>query len=254
MSDPLDDARLLVERANEQIVEFKALLKAFLDNEAWTPKIDFDVETGTYTHKLIIGGQPNRRTKAVAKDAWDNLRSALDHLNAACARLGGSEGHDNGAHFPFVRKGEDLASEMKRKCRNVPQVVLDYFASLRPYPGGDDRLYALSNIRNSNQHWRLRSAILTVIGVEVVWIRPGQKWEYKVIDVAAEPSTMHEIELFTSSNGTRDYHLQFMINVSFEDMEVFGSYDAGSVLDELSNKVTDIINHTETILRSEGLM
>ena len=75
MSDPLDDTRLHVESAHEHIAKFKALLHAFLNNDAYTFRVDFDAARAAYVHKVVIR-QPGRNLKMPAKYAWGDLRSA----------------------------------------------------------------------------------------------------------------------------------------------------------------------------------
>jgi len=184
----LQDVHLLLDRTNEQIIEFKTLLRAFLDKEAWSVSVDFDIERSQYVHKVIIGRQPSGKIKIAAKDAWGNLRSTLDHLNAACARLGGASGHDKQAHFPFAGCVAKLDRTIKDRCRNIPEPVKDYFKSLRPYKGGDDCLHALTSIRNSNEHWKLRSALFRVDTIRIFW---PETQESKIIPVRSGPRPMH---------------------------------------------------------------
>jgi hypothetical protein len=250
--DPLEDARLLVSRANEQIGEFNTLLTTFFKNEAWFVRIDFDSKTGAHIHKLIVSGQLGSRIKIIGRDVWGNLRAALDHLNAACARLGGAVGHDSGAHFPFARNHADLRPKMRQRCRNVPEAVQDYFRSLRPYPGGDDRLYALASIRNSNEHWKLRAALYALHAVQITW--PNGDWKQKIIQVSGQPGAVHEIELFASDSPIQNYYLEMAGYVGLEDFEAFGAGSAESAFEIQARKVTEIIDETERILRRIGLL
>ena len=194
-------------------------------DEAYALRTDKDIETGAYVHKLILTGQPGRGVKAVARDAWGNLRAALDHLNAACARLGGASKHDSRAQFPFAKDANSLPSEVRRRCRNVPQAVTDYFASLCPYPGGDDRLFGLTRIRNANEHWKLRSAIFQAVAVQIVWPNTSPR-KSTIIEIGSAISPMHEVELFTSDSPAQNYAALLLAKISFEDFEAFGTVAA----------------------------
>jgi hypothetical protein len=251
-SNELEDANLLLDRANEQIVDFKAQLTTFLDKEAWARRIDFDPIRGKYIHKLEMGRQPGARLKLTAKEIWSNLRSSLDHLNAACARLGGAPGHLTSAHFPFAKTSVDFERDIKRRCRYVPEAVTDYFRALQPYRGGDERFYALASIRNTNEHWILTPTRLHVVAVGITRHSP---WSQTFVDIpTVEVGTIHEIELFASDNSKSDYYLELLLQITFEGFEAFEKFPVEMALDHQATKVRSILDDTQAILKRLGLI
>lgn len=152
MIDPLDSARFSVEHANEHIAEIKHLVQAFLRSDPHTVSNEPDPNYSTHYLQYVILTKPlPRRITGLAWDATNNLRSALDQLGYAVAIANDrTSGHD--AHFPFSRKPEDYGTEAAKRSRDIPKEIFELMTSFEPYKGGNDALWRLNKIANTNKH------------------------------------------------------------------------------------------------------
>jgi len=218
-----------------------------LAGNPWTARIEPKGDGANYIHKLLFTDGIDRRIKLPAADALRNLRAALDQLTAASARLNGAP-RLNGLHFPFLDDPSSWEKVIKRKCRFVPQPVIDFFGSLRPYKGGDDDLRVLNSLRNDNDHWALTDILLTVSDVAVT--RPGQRQQ--VIAFPEWPTSgINEVELFTAPSAESDYSLAVVIKIGFKIVPALAGTPE-MILRNLSKKVVEIVDRTEGIMRREG--
>lgn len=85
-------------------------------------------------------------------DAAHNLRSALDHL--CFAMVDGKAPKPDRVGFPFAKRGaEGLSGAINTRQMNVaPKYVVDEFHALKPYPHGDDYLFAVSALNERDKH------------------------------------------------------------------------------------------------------
>ncbi|MGY4476333.1 hypothetical protein [Bradyrhizobium sp. USDA 3364] len=86
-------------------------------------------------------------------DIATNLRAVLDHI--VWALVSGKLTPDDRKEdvgFPFVSKPAKLKKRIETamidRVKNAPELI----GSIRPYPGGDDNLYELHSLSNSDKH------------------------------------------------------------------------------------------------------
>jgi hypothetical protein len=168
-------------------------------------------------------------------------------------RIGGVEARERTNHFPFAASEAAFDREIGTRSPQVATAVTDYWKSLRPYRGGDERLYALASIRNGKEHWKLRATVYSVAYVQVTF-RDTTPWRNKIIDINSTPGAVHEVELFRSAKPATDYHLSSLVQISFEDFRAFGDHDAVGALQQQARQVRAIVNETEAICRRLGLI
>lgn len=85
-----------------------------------------------------------------AVEAFDAIRSALDQAcSASAVSLGVAQPK---TYFPFADTEELLANVIKGRCKDIHPDVVDLLRSFQPYEGGNKLLWALNQVRRSNQH------------------------------------------------------------------------------------------------------
>jgi hypothetical protein len=252
MSDPFDDARLKLERAEERIAEFDRLTELFYADQPWNVQINLDPERGKYVHKLVLAKRLGRHARAVAAEALAAIRSSLDLATSAAARLNPVTSGRVKCYFPFLQYPDDWATFGVRQCIGVPQDVIDFFWSLRPYPGGDDRLYGLSKARNDDEHWAISPTVPTSVAYAIN--EPGKP--QKIVQIPEWPKGgIDELELCTTDefpdpNGK----LQMVFTITFDHSPYFGRESVEAVLKGLHTQATGIVNDVERICRKLGIL
>ena len=118
-----------------------------------------NIDTSVPDHfSLIIG------------DAIHNLRSALDHLTWDIVNPHNPP-RPNEVQFPFCRKQESFESALAhRQIALAGKEIVDKFSALKPYPGGDELLYALHQLDIADKH-QLIVPVVTMPGFDLLKVR-----------------------------------------------------------------------------------
>lgn len=94
-----------------------------------------------------------------AVEALDAIRSSLDQACSASALcLGVVE--PKYAYFPFANTMDDLNNVIKGRCKDLRPEIVGRLRAFEPYEDGNKLLWALNQVRRSNQHH-----ILAEVGV-----------------------------------------------------------------------------------------
>ena len=252
--EAFEEARLLVRRARQHIDDLNSEFDRYITDEPWRGFCEPNAEGNEYIYRFGITKQLDPYLKTVAADAVNNLRSALDHIVAECARLNGAV-HVERLYFPFASSSAELDQQLAgRKYRCLPPKVRDYIRGTAPNPEGDDRLYALTRISGGIKHWKLMPVS---VGVRAVKFRApdGQIKLIQTDEWAQNPRG--NITLFTSSNPNEQYNLEILTKKGFDAEVVFngatgpyGSHWLGNLADLIERAIDDC----EVILRELGLI
>lgn len=170
-ADPLDDAQLLYERAQDHIADYNR--RAGEEPGVWQLVQGREPEGGEFTCSLVLDRAGLRKMKPVISDVANNLIHALDQVAAAASKAASND-RPKGLYFPIAP--DDAAYEKKRKelekLLDVPW--LDLFAAVRekhkPWQG---YLWLLKEISNSSKHWELVAG--GAGAAAVAWNVPGEK-------------------------------------------------------------------------------
>lgn len=249
--DPFEGAKLRLNRANEFIQEFEASRERLYGGDHWTVDIEPDTEKSQWVHKLRIGKGLGKRDKVLVADALNNLCTALDLSIAACARLNGTKFRKE-INFPFTSKKEAFEGQLKGLSKHVPPEVIAFLRTLRPYPLGDEQLYALKSYRNLNEHWAITPTQTKTDAAVVNW--PDGRQQFVLV-----PRSDHgvdEIELFRTDDRTTDYCVSIVTSLNLEVSPELGTNYSFSLLDQANpaRDVTAIVEKIERRCKDAGLV
>lgn len=216
MLDHFESPKSLVSHAREEITNLDARLAEFFGKHPYARIIDIDRDTGEKVHKFRLTAKLPGKVSNIVKDIAGNLRDALDHAVYGCAvSLYGGEPSDTG--FPFAKDAAGVDGELKgKRLRGNPPEIRSFLAAFNPYPGGNDLLWGLNQIRNPNTH-----RIIVPVGTAVVSnssemrnLQGGTslKFGYSHWDPAK-----NEVEFLRASpDWTFQYKVQIAFDVTFE--------------------------------------
>jgi hypothetical protein len=182
--------RLKLQRAKHHIADYitraedfyrKAKTKFFIQDNRRTGVralcIDVD-ETVPEDFPLIIG------------DAIHNLRSALDHLTWDVVSPHGPP-RPGDVQFPFCRQADAFEGALShRQIHLTGEKTIEKFRSLKPYPGGDDVLYALHQLDIADKH-QLVLTVRSLIAFDYLNVR-------EQVEASAPPDLVLEKIAFTN--------------------------------------------------------
>lgn len=128
----------------------KAELDAFYASQPFKQVIE-SVDGGTIEiHKVKLVKTLPDPLAGISFDAINNLRSALDQ---ACFAIGiANDTNGRCSHFPFGDTQEEVESRRKTSSRDLPQTTFNVIATAKPYKNGNDLLWSLNKLCNSQKH------------------------------------------------------------------------------------------------------
>lgn len=245
MSVSFDDSKYGVAMAKDHIANLERQIAQFFKTEPYGQTVEIDIDTGEKIYKYKLTKPMPVRLKGIARDAVVNLRSALDQVMFA---LGG-----RGNYFPFSDNAREFETNMKGRCKNIPNEIKALVRGLEPYKGGDDLLYALNALSNTNKHGIITPVALCSGGItfnQATFIGGGPKVKTPIWD-----RTKNEMELFRVRPETYfDVNLSITAHIVICDVEIVDGQPVAAILNLLVSKVEGIIMAIEVEARKLGLV
>jgi hypothetical protein len=171
VDERLKHVTLKVKRANEHVSAFQQQLHKFLESGPYKVGTKRDPET----HKLIYYVESTEPIPdclpLIAGDAIQNLMSALDHLayQIVCSDTGDNPPNPGGIYFPVADDLAKYEAIKRRRMEGARQETFDAVDALKPYKGGNDRLWALHRLNNLEKH-----RLLLTVGSQAGGLNVGQ--------------------------------------------------------------------------------
>lgn len=165
--DPFETSEFSIAWAKDHITEFHRESDAFLNDEnAGT----FVVETSSngiwQMIKFKLSKPMPRSLRGRAGDAAFNLRHALDQAICSVFALAGLPTHSS--YFPIADTFETNEKTLsKGRWAKIPQDITEIVRGAKPYKGGNDLLWALNRLTNTNKHGILRPVMLSNALIEL---------------------------------------------------------------------------------------
>jgi hypothetical protein len=153
-----------VERAEKHILNLEREIQAFLDAEpykvATKPNSQYpDILPPVY---YVASAQAVPvKIALIAGDAIQNIRSSLDHLAWHLVDIGQAnlpapltESERKRIGFPIIDTDSptEYEASRKRKVKGMTQAAIDAIDKTKPYKGGNDALWKLSQLNNIDKH------------------------------------------------------------------------------------------------------
>jgi hypothetical protein len=160
---PFRPSFLKIERAQQHIAELDKMAHEYLASEPVTVnvrRLDPNEATNlppgmTAGWRFSMNTQPSPELmSAIIGDIFHNLRSSLDLMASALARL--NEQSDDGVYFPFSGSESELDNMINRRHfdRAGPAAVR-LLREMKPYKGGNKSLRAIHDLNIRDKHQEL---------------------------------------------------------------------------------------------------
>src|SRR4051812_38190248 len=157
MVDVFYSPRLTLCRAHHHIRDFESQINAFVYEKPWAVFVD----NQRHELRLQFSKDLPPNLPCIVFDVANNLRATLDQCGYA-ASLASGRTNPKRAYFPF---GDDLPGldnniVCRKICEHVPPEIVTLFRSFKPYKGGDDTLWALNKLCNTQKHCMLAPTVI----------------------------------------------------------------------------------------------
>jgi hypothetical protein len=250
--------RLLVKpnRAKKHIRDLNDACDAFDKSHPYVVSTDINPQTREYTYKIESIQSVPLEIAAIAGDALQNLRSALDHLAYRLVEVAGGEPTSR-TGFPIFESAEKYAHpENTGKVKGMGNGAIEAINNLKPYGGGNDALWHLHQLNNRDKHRLLiavaaknldynmtpsqrEDACRNFLGIDPSSINP------KPSDFLTQPPVIMPLEpgyvLRSIPESEVDKSMHFLIDVAFSEPEIATPEPVVETLNRMANVVIGII-------------
>jgi len=184
----LDMLAVKTDRAKKHIQDLDATIYTFLNSHPYEVSIHHNCYTDRVEWTLDRATDIPLPISALAGDAIQNLRSALDHLVGQLVLANGRTPIDGVTGFPICDSPKKYASAKRRGViKGVharAEAIIDGF---KPYDTGDVDLWRLHHLNNIDKHRLLLSAASAVSHHDML---PSQREEVARIFLASHPDAL----------------------------------------------------------------
>jgi hypothetical protein len=239
MSDIFHSSKYMIARAKHHLSDFERQLDEFFKTNPYESVVDIDTNTSEKVQKLKLVKPLPAVLPAIAADTVNNLRSALDQAIFAISSTIGVKK----TYFPFAKDGAHFQNAVKGRCKDLPQEITDLICTFKPYKGGNNLLWALNELSNTNKH---------AIICPTAMVAGERHIKYMKIsgNIACEPPVWdrlkNEMELFRQSlDSVVEFNFDLTLYVAVCNVEFVDGQEAQVVLNEFVRIVEDVITALE---------
>jgi hypothetical protein len=240
---PFEASLLKLERGRKHIVDFMAVINAYLKTGFFKLSVDSDRQ-GASRLKFEVNAPLPRDVPLIVGDAIHNLRASLDL--AVCEAVNLAKATRN-TKFPFAATENDFRNLLKRDDGGLKEhcpKIYDYIVNeVKPYKGGSDNLYGLHELDIVDKH-KLLIPVVSIVALNGVSAEDDRGGSFTGLNI------------FINQNGTlnliRDAAKLKITNygkarfeVLFDKGHIFEGKPFVPTLNELANKIDVILNEME---------
>jgi hypothetical protein len=275
MADPFASPKLSLYRAQHHINDLKLQIANFTDEKPWSYVVEKDSETGQYVHKVVFTRRMPINLPSILFDAVSNLRAALDQCAYATAIAANTP--LNHIKFPFASDQSHWVNSVAGGCKDLPAEIQALFRRCNAYKGGNNALWALNQMCNTQKHFALipfeLGSAMIAIGKEepikeTINPEPGIAKRFKIKATVtfaggamarSNPSwdsIKNEIVLLKSADGGVGLNHQptVTINIAIDGIDILSRKPAIAVLNAIGDEVRSISMATEAECRRVGFI
>jgi len=138
-------------RASENLSKLDKCVANYFKKQPYRKTVEHVPEENMDHHKVVLTKSFPERATNLAVEAIEGFRSSLDQAAYASACYAGREG-SKFASFPIVANEEDLEVRIKGASKDLPEEAKEVIRSYKPFKEGNQSLFLLNELCNSNKH------------------------------------------------------------------------------------------------------
>lgn len=150
MDDPSKNSRYSIAHARRNIAALEKAIVQFHASNAYARVTEVEDEGTTDVHKFKLVKPLPEELSGIAFDVVNSLRSSLDQIGYSIGIAVGTRGKKS--HFPFGNTLANVQSLIGRGSKDLPQAIFDFMVAFKPYQGGNNTLWAINALANSQKH------------------------------------------------------------------------------------------------------
>jgi hypothetical protein len=247
--DPFHDSKYSVSQAKRHLAEFERQIVAFFKTDPYRPVDEIDPKTQKHIHKVKLVKPMPVDLPGIAVDIVNHLRASLDKTVSTIAALANVKS----TYFPFAETESDFDNTVKGRCKELPEGITTLLRSFKPHKGGNDLLWALNKLANTNKHSPIIAAIATAsagVMIDSAFVTGniefvGGRWD----------RAKNEMIVYRADRGS-NVKAKFQVSafIAICDVEIVDGQPAEGVFRELIRIVESIVLALEAESKRIGLI
>ena len=249
--DPFETSEFSIAWAKDHIAELEREVNAFLnDNDACAYVVETSSNDDTWQMiKFKLCKPMPRPLRGHATDAAINIRNALDQAICSVTDLCRLPTHST--YFPIAISETKFIETFKGPCGKLPKDIRDVISGAMPYKGGNDLLWALNSLANTNKHGILRPVMLSNALIEMSGFELGTC----IFDPPQWDSNKEELVLAKVPVGHKfQFNYETALFIAFNEIEFIDGQEVLAVLHHLCNMVEGIVMTIKAETKRIGLL
>jgi hypothetical protein len=238
MMDPFQSSLQRIARAKKHINDLDRRINKFFKKQPYARTIEDDTDGINILHKIKLTKQFPAGFTDLAIEAIEGLRAALDHATfAACVATGNS--NPRNSYFPIAGSLDELDNVIKRRCKDIPPDIITLCRSFNPYKGGNDLIFALNKLCNTNKHRIIIPVGMANAGTHFKHMTisgpfsiPNPVWDREKNEIVFAK---------TAPNTKLQYNINFFFHVAFGESDIVDGQPVIPVLRKIAEEVNRIV-------------
>lgn len=227
---------LLLKNSNENFHTLAKHIYEYINSHPFEDVVEVKEEYGSQVHKMRLNKEVPNQIRLLTRDIIKDLRDSLDHVMHSSALTLGSEKPDR-AEFIFSNNEDSYKTDI-RKNRGNPAQLNPVLEKIAAHKDGNQVLYGLSKIRNSDTHRKIVAVgsvpkNTTHVITSAIGGRPISHWDFE----------KKEYLYFVAPKGAEGiHHVTIELDLIFKDTEYFNS-------ESVINAIGTMATHVEAVVR-----
>jgi hypothetical protein len=263
MSDRLIGCRTKIDRAKQHIRDAETTIRTFLDTKPYVVGTKRNPQTRELIYYLVSVRETPHELAAIAGDALQNLRSALDHLAYQLVFVGtNGNGPFDHVYFPIFDDVVKYEAGKHGRVKGMRSDAISAIDAVKPYRGGDDTLWRLHKLNNSDKH-----RLLLTVGSAYRSVDIGGHLHRKLVEAFPESSGSPAIslhlrpadrlcplkagdELFIDQADAKvDEGLKFTFDIALSEPQVAEGEPLVETVKQMADVIDGLIPHFEPFVK-----
>ena len=251
MTNPFGDAKSKLAWAEKRFTDLQPEVNNFGNLNSYEEVIEPHPDKPDHqVHKIRLTQLLPRDIAHITEEVVNSLRSALDAASYAVALASGKSSPKYSA-FPFAGSVTGMAQSLGGWCKDIPAPIQSLFFGFQPYAGGDDLLWSLNEICNTQKH---KIVVPVGTGAYPMGARARGTGFFEMPTPHVWEGEKNEMKLITLGPGAQfDYEFNFRLFVAFGEIKVVGGSELLGTLYKIGHKVETILTAIEAESRRIGL-
>jgi len=252
MPDRFYSPKRKLNRAKKHIGDLVRERDRFIEAYKDSDVVEINPDTGLKEFKVIISGFDFGEFSDIAADAFQNLRSALDHACAASAWASGVTSPRPCAYFPVGATAQDVGNSIKGRCKDLHPDIVALLRTFNPYKTGHrfPFLWALADTSNIDKHAIIRPYVPSLWNIVVEGGTLVLGGPMKFILNGTWNATKNEIVYATCpADFTPQYDVHPKIDITLAEGHGIDNIPALLALDQIANMVEGVLMAIEAETR-----